>query len=113
MKRTSLLIALVLLVITLVACAAGPNELAGTRDEEGEVAGFWLGLWHGFITPFTFVISLFSHSVVQPGLSAGSRHHPGRRRRRSRQPLKALSSANSPAPNARLRAAAPCARIPS
>jgi hypothetical protein len=63
MKRTSLLIALVLLVITLVACAAGPNELAGTRDEEGEVAGFWLGLWHGFITPFTFVISLFSHSV--------------------------------------------------
>ncbi len=63
MKRAFLPIALVLLMVTLGACAAGPNELAGTRDEEGKVAGFWQGLWHGFITPFTFIISLFSKKV--------------------------------------------------
>jgi hypothetical protein len=28
------------------------------------VAGFWLGLWHGFILPFAFVISLFSDKVT-------------------------------------------------
>jgi hypothetical protein len=26
-------------------------------------AGFWLGLWHGLITPVTFVISLFTDHV--------------------------------------------------
>jgi hypothetical protein len=50
-------------LVTLAGCAAGPNELAGTQDEEGEVAGFWKGLWHGFITPFTFIVSLFSKKV--------------------------------------------------
>lgn len=29
----------------------------------GEPAGFWLGLWHGIIAPFTFIISLFTDSV--------------------------------------------------
>jgi hypothetical protein len=33
------------------------------NDEEGRVAGFWLGLWHGIIAPVTFVISLFSDKV--------------------------------------------------
>jgi len=63
MKRTLLLVALALALVTLAGCAAGPNELAGTQDEEGEVAGFWKGLWHGFITPFTFIVSLFSKRV--------------------------------------------------
>ena len=26
-------------------------------------AGFWLGLWQGMISPFTFVISLFTDDV--------------------------------------------------
>jgi hypothetical protein len=63
MKRSLLLLAVALLAVSLTACAPGPNELAGTRDEEGTVAGFWQGLWHGFITPFTFIISLFSQKV--------------------------------------------------
>ncbi|MDA3937638.1 MAG: hypothetical protein PF636_12455, partial [Actinomycetota bacterium] len=28
------------------------------------VAGFWLGLWHGFIVLFTFLISLFRDNVT-------------------------------------------------
>ena len=46
-------------VVVLAACAAGPNDATGT----GEDAGFWLGLWHGFISPVTFVISLFTDEV--------------------------------------------------
>lgn len=56
-----LMIGLILLGVT--GCAAGPNELEEVPDPEGEVAGFWQGLWHGFTSPFTFLISLFSDSV--------------------------------------------------
>ncbi|OGO05176.1 MAG: hypothetical protein A2Y73_06380 [Chloroflexi bacterium RBG_13_56_8] len=54
---------LVLVVLVLVGCAAGPNELAKSPNEEGEIAGFWQGLWHGIISPITFIISLFSDTV--------------------------------------------------
>ena len=30
---------------------------------DGSVAGFWLGLWHGMILPFTFVVSLFTDNL--------------------------------------------------
>jgi len=52
-----------MLLVTLAGCAPGPNDLAKSPDEEGEVAGFWLGLWHGIIAPITFIGSLFSDSV--------------------------------------------------
>ncbi len=42
---------------------AGPNPATNTPDEEGRVAGFWLGVWHGFIAPLTLVISLFTDKV--------------------------------------------------
>ena len=55
------LAALVVLVLLLVAaCAAGPNPDAAQTAQN---AGFWLGLWHGLITPVTFVISLFTDHV--------------------------------------------------
>jgi len=47
-------------LLLLAACAAGPNELAGT---DPDAAGFWLGLWHGLISPITFVVSLFNTNV--------------------------------------------------
>jgi hypothetical protein len=43
--------------------APGPNPLAKSPDEEGKVAGFWRGLWHGSIAPITFIISLFNQNV--------------------------------------------------
>ena len=49
-------------VMLLAACAAGANELTGV-PAGGNVAGFWLGLWHGFIALFTFVVSLFTDTV--------------------------------------------------
>ncbi|MBK6885133.1 MAG: hypothetical protein IPH03_00870 [Tetrasphaera sp.] len=46
-------------VLVLVSCAAGANPVpAGSHP-----AGFWLGLWQGFIAPIVVVISLFNHSV--------------------------------------------------
>ena len=63
MKRISVLLALALVALMVGACTAGPNELRNVPDEEGDVAGFWKGLWHGFISPFTFIVSLFSSNV--------------------------------------------------
>ena len=50
-------------LLVLAACAPGANELIRTPTGDGIVAGFWPGLWHGIISPVTFVISLFSRSV--------------------------------------------------
>ncbi|NMM31154.1 MAG: hypothetical protein HHJ10_08970 [Cellulomonas sp.] len=50
-----------LLVLALVGCAAGPN--AAALLDGPRLAGFWLGLWHGAISPITFVVSLFSSGV--------------------------------------------------
>lgn len=47
------------LVVMLAGCAATGNALA----RSGSDVGFWLGLWHGFITPVTFIVSLFNDSV--------------------------------------------------
>ena len=56
--------ALVAAVLALTACAAGANDLIGTAAVGREApVGFWFGLWHGFICPFTFLVSLFSDSV--------------------------------------------------
>jgi hypothetical protein len=60
--RRAVLIILVLAVV-LSACAAGPNAASGIPGESGHVAGFWLGLWQGLISPITFVISLFNDHV--------------------------------------------------
>ena len=48
-------------VLVLTACAAGPNNVAAI--DAPRIAGFWLGLWHGAISPVTFVISLFTSHV--------------------------------------------------
>jgi hypothetical protein len=52
-----------ILVLILSGCVAGPNKLEKTPNEEGKVAGFWKGLWHGLIAPITFIISIFSKTI--------------------------------------------------
>jgi hypothetical protein len=63
MKKVALIVILLSITLLLSACLAGPNELRNMPDEDGDVAGFWKGLWHGLISPFTFIISLFSRNV--------------------------------------------------
>jgi len=43
--------------------APGPNQIENLENMDGTVAGFWQGLWHGFIVPFTFLLSLFKEDV--------------------------------------------------
>lgn len=51
------------LVLVLAACAASGNEYVGTASDVRGTVGFWWGLWHGFIAPITFIVSLFTDSV--------------------------------------------------
>jgi len=64
MKFSLTVLVLVLLLLNVLAgCASGPNQFKGTASEHGVVAGFWLGLWQGFIAPFVFVASLFKSNL--------------------------------------------------
>ena len=65
MKSSLTLLVLVLLLLNILAgCAAGPNQLKGTANEHGVVAGFWLGIWQGFIAPLVFVVTLFKDNLT-------------------------------------------------
>jgi hypothetical protein len=59
-SRIALMLTFVGMLMILSSCAAGPNMLAGG---DGDVAGFWLGVWHGLISPITFIVSLFNNQV--------------------------------------------------
>jgi len=63
MKPQRLIPLAVLLIIVLSACSAGANPDVGTPAVDGDIAGFWIGLWHGIIAPVTFIISLFKDTV--------------------------------------------------
>ena len=63
MSRSIVLIAVLIAVLIMAGCAPGPNSAEKTADADGHTAGFLMGLWHGFISPVTFVISIFSRNV--------------------------------------------------
>ncbi len=53
----------IIALLLVVGCAAGPNPVPGLHVVYRGEAGFWLGLWHGFIMPIAFVVSLFNSGV--------------------------------------------------
>jgi hypothetical protein len=64
MKTSLTLFVLVLLLLHIMAgCAPGPHQSKGTANAHEVIAGFWLGLWQGFIAPFVFVVSLFKSNL--------------------------------------------------
>ena len=64
MKSSLAWLVLALLLLNILAgCAPGPNQSKGTASEHDGIAGFWLGLWQGFIAPFVFVASIFKSNV--------------------------------------------------
>ena len=63
MKRTIVFSLILVFILILAGCAPGPNSAEKTPNAEGKIAGFWMGLWQGLISPVTFVVSIFSKSV--------------------------------------------------
>jgi uncharacterized membrane protein len=63
MKKFLIFLTVLIMLLSLAGCTAGPNAMVNSPNEEGKVAGFWQGLWQGFIAPFTFIISLFTDSI--------------------------------------------------
>ena len=65
MKSSLTFVVLALLMLGVLAgCAPGPNQFQGTVAAQGRVAGFWLGVWQGFIAPFIFLASLFKNNLT-------------------------------------------------
>lgn len=64
MRRVLVCAVIALVLIVIAGCTPGPNDPSTAPDEKGNVAGFWRGLWHGFILLFTFIVSLFRNNVA-------------------------------------------------
>jgi hypothetical protein len=60
LRAVAVLAALLGAAILLSSCAPDPNPVVGTGEDS---PGFLMGLWHGLIIFFTFVISLFTDDV--------------------------------------------------
>src|SRR6478735_9051231 len=58
-RRILVVLMLIFSALLLASCAAAANPAAGGSDS----AGFWFGLWQGFIAPIAFLVSLFNHNV--------------------------------------------------
>ena len=57
-KGRLLLLLSAVAALLLAACAAGPNTAEDTPNEDGKVAGFCKGLWHGIIAPIALWVRL-------------------------------------------------------
>lgn len=60
----------ILLIVVLLLVAIGnisgfhvPYHRELYEYGRGHICGFWGGLWHGIISPITFVVGWFNHSV--------------------------------------------------
>jgi hypothetical protein len=60
-SRTGLTVAALGLLPLLAGCA---HQAAEAVSQAPDTPGFWLGLWHGFIFPVAWVISLFDPAVA-------------------------------------------------
>lgn len=59
-QRKILLAALLLIILAALLSSCAPGDGANTAENQ---AGFFTGIWHGWIAPVTLVISLFNKSI--------------------------------------------------
>lgn len=48
----------------LLAVCTGQNTVMYVASQAENVVGFWSGLIHGIIAPFTLIVSLFSNNIT-------------------------------------------------
>jgi hypothetical protein len=58
LKKTSLILISLLLLILISGCAPGSGA-----STEKDPAGFFFGIWHGWIAPITLIWSLFNPEI--------------------------------------------------
>ncbi len=58
-----LVLIIVLSTLLLASCTPGPNTVEDIPAGNGKTAGFLIGIWHGLISPITFILSLFMDSI--------------------------------------------------
>jgi len=63
MKRNLVLLGLFALIMVLFASCAHVVDVE-TCVEGTKEYGFWNGLWHGMIAPFTFIGHLINHEIA-------------------------------------------------
>ena len=62
MKKILFVLIVVLTTTFILSGCAGVQHVE--KCINGEVYGFWSGLWHGIIAPVTFVVSVFNHNIA-------------------------------------------------
>lgn len=63
MKRKTILLLLVIIALLMLMTSCADVEQIETCVT-GKVYGFWNGLWHGLISPFAFIGSLFNDEIA-------------------------------------------------
>lgn len=65
MKKYSVLVLLLVVVALLFSgCADVTNIEPCVVEAQAHIYGFWGGLWHGLISPFAWIGSLFSDDIA-------------------------------------------------
>jgi hypothetical protein len=57
-QRLLLMIILIIMILSLTGCVPGDET-----NTDGNPAGFFWGVWHGWMAPISLIISLFNHKV--------------------------------------------------
>ena len=63
MKRNIMLLGLLVITILMFSSCAEFIDVGKCLPIDGKVYGFWNGLWHGIITSFSFIGSLFNDEI--------------------------------------------------
>jgi len=63
MKKRYFVLGLILIIVLVISGCAPGNERWDQEVNPGELAGFWVGVWHGLIIVITFIVSLFTKEV--------------------------------------------------
>ncbi len=58
MKRILCLIVILVIMLTITGCIPGDGRASLEKP-----AGFLMGIWHGWIAPFSLIVGIFNHKI--------------------------------------------------
>ena len=60
LRRSKSILLICMGILLFSSCV---NSIDVSQCVDDNTSGFWLGLWHGFICPFSFIGSLFDENI--------------------------------------------------